>query len=83
MRTSDDSEQHLFHKLNQAIEIGLSQIKSGKTVSALDAFERIKKKIARIRLNLALNTGAQKRWAPLVVLPNLSCSAQIAHFFIF
>ncbi len=48
MHTYDDLQQHRIDQLNQAIDLGLSQIKSGKTVSASESYERIKKKINTI-----------------------------------
>ena len=48
MHTYDDLQKQRIQQLNQAIEVGLSQIDAGKMVSSKDSYERIKKKIEGI-----------------------------------
>jgi antitoxin ParD1/3/4 len=45
MHTYDDLQKHQINQLNQAIEVGLAQLKTGDKVLASEAYQRLKKKI--------------------------------------
>lgn len=45
MHTYDDLQKQRIQQLNQAIETGLTQLKSGNKVSAVESYARLKKKI--------------------------------------
>lgn len=48
MHTYDDLQKQRVDQLNQAIEIGLTQLKSGDKISASESYQRLKKKIKNI-----------------------------------
>lgn len=45
MHTYDDLQKQRIDQLNQAINIGLTQLKSGNKVSASESYQRLKEKI--------------------------------------
>lgn len=45
MHTYDDLQKQQINQLNQAIEAGLTQLKTGDKVLASEAYRRLKKKI--------------------------------------
>ena len=47
MHTYDDLQKQRIDQLNQAIDIGLTQLKSGDKLSAPESYQRLKKKIKR------------------------------------
>lgn len=49
MHTYDDLQKQRIDQLNQAIDIGLEQLKKGQKVSAKEAYQRLKKKITTIK----------------------------------
>ena len=48
MHTYDDLQKQRINQLNDAIDIGLQQLKKGQKVSAKDAYNRLKQKITVI-----------------------------------
>jgi len=48
MHNHDDLQKQRIAQLNQAIEIGLTQLKSGNKISASDSYHRLKEKITKI-----------------------------------
>lgn len=48
MHTYDDLQEQRIAQLNQTIELGLSQLKSGQKVSAAKSYQRLKKKIQAV-----------------------------------
>lgn len=48
MHTQDDLQAHRVAQLNQAIDVGLQQLKKGQKVNAKDAYKRLKQKIENI-----------------------------------
>lgn len=49
MLTHDDLQAHRISQLNQAIDVGLQQLKKGQKVNAKDAYKRLKQKIERAK----------------------------------
>ena len=47
----EDLQNQRIQQLNQAIEVGLDQLKSGKKISAKDSYNKLKKKIDTIAKN--------------------------------
>ena len=52
MHTYDDLQNKRINELNQSIEIGLEQLKSGNKSLASDSYQRLKKKIQNIAKDL-------------------------------
>lgn len=48
LHTHDDLQAQRIQQLNQAIDVGLQQLNSGKKISAGESFERMKMKIDKI-----------------------------------
>lgn len=48
MHTYDDLQKQRINQLNQAIEVGLTQLKSGDKVSAAESYQRLKRKINNV-----------------------------------
>jgi antitoxin ParD1/3/4 len=48
MHTADDFQLQRLEQLNQAIDIGMSQLQSGKKISPLASYNRLKNKIEEI-----------------------------------
>lgn len=48
MHTYDDLQKQRINQLNDAIDIGLQQLKKGQKVNAKDAYNRLKQKITTI-----------------------------------
>lgn len=48
LHTHDDLQTQRLAQLNQAIDVGLSQLSSGEKVSAKESYARLKKKIDKI-----------------------------------
>jgi antitoxin ParD1/3/4 len=48
MHTHDDLQEQRIAQLNQTVELGLSQLKSGQKISASESYQRIKKKIQAV-----------------------------------
>lgn len=48
MHTYDDLQKQRINQLNDAIDIGLQQLKKGQKVNAKDAYNRLKHKITAI-----------------------------------
>lgn len=48
MHTYDDLQRQRINQLNQAIEVGLAQLKAGDKVPASEAYQRIQKKVKKI-----------------------------------
>jgi antitoxin ParD1/3/4 len=46
--TYDDLQTQRIKQLNQAIDVGLQQLKSGKRIPAQESYDRLKKKIDKI-----------------------------------
>ncbi len=44
----EDLQNQRIQQLNQAIEVGLGQLKSGKKISAKNSYNKLKKKIDKI-----------------------------------
>lgn len=44
----EDLQNQRIKQLNEAIEIGLSQLNSGKKISAKDSYNKLKKKIDKV-----------------------------------
>ena len=51
MHTHDDLQAKRIKDLNQAIELGLQQLNSGKKISAKESYDRLKNKIDKIAKN--------------------------------
>jgi len=45
MNSYDEVQKQRIMQLNQAIDVGLTELKSGKKVSAKDSYQRLKKKL--------------------------------------
>lgn len=45
LHTYEDMQAHRFNQLNQEIDIGMQQLKSGKKILAKDSYNRLKNKI--------------------------------------
>jgi antitoxin ParD1/3/4 len=45
MHTYDDLQKQRIQQLNQAIEVGLTQLQSGNKIPAVESYERLKKKL--------------------------------------
>ena len=48
LHTHDDLQTQRINQLNQAMDIGLQQLSSGKKISANESYNRMKKKIDKI-----------------------------------
>lgn len=48
LHTHDDLQAQRINQLNQAIEVGLQQLNSGKKIPAKESFNRMKDKIDKI-----------------------------------
>lgn len=48
MHTYDDLKKRQIEQLNQAIEVGMTQLRAGNKVPASESYERLKKKITSI-----------------------------------
>lgn len=48
MHNYDDLQKQRTDQLNQMIEIGLTELKSGKKVLAAESYQRLKKKISTV-----------------------------------
>jgi antitoxin ParD1/3/4 len=48
LHTYDDLQTQRINQLNEAIEVGLQQLKSGKKISAKESYNRMKNKIDKI-----------------------------------
>ena len=48
LHTHDDLQAQRINQLNQAIDVGLQQLNTGKKISVRDSFDRMKKKIDKI-----------------------------------
>lgn len=48
MHTADDYQHQHISQLNQAIQVGISQLQSGKKVSPSESYSRLKNKIENI-----------------------------------
>lgn len=48
LHTHDDLQAQRIHQLNQAIDIGLQQLNSGKKIPAQESLSRMKDKIEKI-----------------------------------
>lgn len=48
MHTYDDLQKQRIDQLNQAIEVGLTQLKSGNKISAAESYQRLTKKIKNV-----------------------------------
>lgn len=49
MHTYDDLQKQRIQQLNEAIDIGLDQLKKGQKINAKEAYQRLKKKITTIK----------------------------------
>jgi len=45
MHTYDDLQKQRINQLNEAIDIGLNQLKKGEKINAKEAYQRLKQKI--------------------------------------
>jgi antitoxin ParD1/3/4 len=45
MHSYDDIQKQRFDQLNQAIEVGLTQLRSGQKIPASESYQRLKQKI--------------------------------------
>lgn len=48
LHTHDDLQAQRIKQLNQAIDVGMQQLNSGKKIPARESFDRMKKKINKI-----------------------------------
>jgi antitoxin ParD1/3/4 len=48
MHTHDDLQKQRIDQLNQAIETGLTQLKSGHKIPSSESYQRLKKKIEEV-----------------------------------
>ena len=48
LHTYEDLQSQRIKQLNQAIDVGLTQLKNGHTISAKDSYDKLKKKINKI-----------------------------------
>ena len=48
MHTYDDLQKNQINQLNQAIDIGMAQLKAGNKVTAKESYQRLKNKISEI-----------------------------------
>jgi antitoxin ParD1/3/4 len=48
LHTHDDLQAQRINQLNQAIEVGLQQLNSGKKIPAKESFKRMKNKIKKL-----------------------------------
>jgi len=51
MHTYDDMQKQKINQLNQAINVGLAQLKSGNKVSSSESYQRLKEKVENISRN--------------------------------
>ena len=51
MHTYDDLQKHQINQLNQAIDVGMAQLKTGNKVLAKESYQRLKKKITDVTKN--------------------------------
>jgi len=51
MHTYDDLQKNQINQLNQAIELGMTQLRAGNKVPAKESYHRLKKKITDIAKN--------------------------------
>ena len=47
----DNLQKQRIDQLNQAIKVGLTQLKSGRKISAIESYQRLKKKIKNFSTN--------------------------------
>lgn len=45
MHSYDDIQKQCLNQLNQAIEVGLSQLRAGQKIPAAESYQRLKQKI--------------------------------------
>ena len=48
MHTYDDLQKNQINQLNQALDIGMAQLKAGNKVTAKESYQRLKNKISEI-----------------------------------
>jgi len=48
MTTYEEVQKHRFNQLNQAIDIGLAQLASGKKIDGKESYNRLKEKVKTI-----------------------------------